>query len=499
MKYFVINVIVVITVLCLPDFSISQNLGKFTGFSDVGNIVVKGETNFSEDSSEYIITASGANIWGTYDEFSFLHKKMFGDIYLAADIRFVGEGKNPNRKAGLMIRQSTDPDSPYADAMLHGDGLISLQYREVKGGDTKEVTYPVYKSGRLIFERTGEQFTLTIQNSDGDLIPVGTISLSMGDTVLTGLAVCSHESEITETAFFSTVNMKQSQNIGGDDRMVESTLEILNIETLERKIVYRVNEHFEAPNWSHDGEYLIYNMDGKLYSIPVKGGKPKLINTGFASSCNNDHGISPDGKQLVISNWTDDKSLIYKLPIEGGEPKLVTQNGSSYWHGWSPDGKTLAYCAERNRQYDVYSISVDGGEETQLTNEPGLDDGPDYSPDGKYIYFNSVRTGVMKIWRMNTDGTEQEQVTFNEEYADWFPHPSPDGKKIVFLSFDKSVEGHPANKNVVLRMIEDGKEPEVAAHLFGGQGTINVPTWSPDSKYFAFVSYRLVAGNNSIN
>jgi Tol biopolymer transport system component len=218
-----------------------------------------------------------------------------------------------------------------------------------------------------------------------------------------------------------------------------------------------------------------------------------LINTGFAVNCNNDHGISPDGKQLVISNHTEDESLIYTLPISGGEPRLVTEKGPSYWHGWSPDGKTLAYCAERNRQYDVYTIPADGGKELQLTDEPGLDDGPDYSADGKYIYFNSVRTGVMKIWRMLTDGSQQVQVTFNEEYADWFPHPSPDGRKIVFLSYDKSVEGHPANKDVVLRLIEDNKEPVVIAWLFGGQGTINVPSWSPDSKYFAFVSFRLVS------
>jgi Tol biopolymer transport system component len=184
--------------------------------------------------------------------------------------------------------------------------------------------------------------------------------------------------------------------------------------------------------------------------------------------------------------------LIYVLPSEGGKPRRVTQLGPSYWHGWSPDGKTLAYCAERGGEYDVYTISVDGGEETRLTTATGLDDGPDYSADGQYIYFNSVRTGKMEIWRMKTDGSEQEQIT-SDEYNNWFPHPSPDGKWIAFLSYEPDVAGHPPNKDVMLRIMPaGGGEIEVLAKLFGGQGTINVPSWSPDSANLAFVSYRLV-------
>ena len=180
------------------------------------------------------------------------------------------------------------------------------------------------------------------------------------------------------------------------------------------------------------------------------------------------------------------------MPVEGGTPKQITELAPSYWHGWSPDGKTLAYCAERNGEFDIYTISVNGGEETRLTTTPGLDDGPDYSPDGKYIYFNSERTGTMQIWKMKTDGSEQVQIT-NDEFNNWFAHPSPDGKWIVFLSYEKDVKGHPPNKDVMLRLmsVETG-EIQVLAKLFGGQGTINVPSWSPDSNQLAFVSYRLV-------
>jgi len=252
-------------------------------------------------------------------------------------------------------------------------------------------------------------------------------------------------------------------------------------------------ERIEAPNWTPDGKSLIFNSQGRLLRIPVTGGKPETIDTGFANRCNNDHGISPDGTMLAISDQSKDgKSRIYTLPIGGGTPKLITESGPSYWHGWSPDGKLLAYCAQRNGEFDVYTIPVAGGEEKRLTTAKGLDDGPEYSPDGKYIYFNSDRTGRMQIWRMLPDGSEQEQLT-SDDLNNWFPHISPDGRLMVFVTFEKDVVGHPQNKDVQLRImtLADGKV-RVLAKLFGGQGTINVPSWSPDSKRLAFVSYQLI-------
>ncbi len=274
--------------------------------------------------------------------------------------------------------------------------------------------------------------------------------------------------------------------------MIESRLEVMTVATLQREVVYTAKAHFEAPNWSRDGKSLLFNQQGKIYALPLDKPQPTLLETGSATRCNNDHGLSPDGKWLAVSHSPQQDSLIFVLPAAGGAPRQVTPKGPSYWHGWSPDGKTLAYCAQRNGEFDVYTIPVVGGEETRLTTAPGLDDGPDYAPDGR-IWFNSVRTGVMKIWRMDPDGKNQTQMTKNEEWADWFPHPSPDGKWVVFVSFDKSVEGHPPNKDVALRLMPAaGGEPKVVARLFGGQGTINVPSWSPDSTRFAFVSYRLL-------
>jgi Tol biopolymer transport system component len=260
-------------------------------------------------------------------------------------------------------------------------------------------------------------------------------------------------------------------------------------------VVYATPGRIEAPNWTRDGQWLLFNREGHILRMPAQGGKPETINTGSATQCNNDHGISFDGTLLAFSDQTegDHESRIYIVPLTGGAPRQITPRGPSYWHGWSPDGKTLAFCGERNGEFDVYTISAAGGEETRLTTAKGLDDGPEYSPDGKYIYFNSVRTGLMQIWRMHPDGSGQEQVT-SDDYNNWFAHISPDGKWMVFLTFDKSVEGHPENKDVLLRLmsLEGDQKVTVLAKLFGGQGTITVPSWSPDSKEVAFVSYALV-------
>ncbi|MDE2163210.1 MAG: TolB family protein [Alphaproteobacteria bacterium] len=280
---------------------------------------------------------------------------------------------------------------------------------------------------------------------------------------------------------------------------VESSLEVFHLATGTREIVCRLRRHFEAPNWSRDGKHFLINSEGLLYRLNRRGGEPVRLDTGPLDALNNDHGLSPDGRLIVVSDKSDPdgKSRIHVLPADGGTPRLVTPEGPSYWHGWSPDGKMLAYVAARggSRDLNIYACAADGGAETRLTAAAGLDDGPDYSPDGRYIYFNSMRSGNMKLWRMHADGSGQEQVTFEDDTRDWFPHPSPDGQWIVFVSFgtDVPVRDHPPNKQVTLRLMPAaGGAPQVIAKLFGGQGTLNVPSWSPDGKRFAFVSYRLL-------
>jgi Tol biopolymer transport system component len=275
------------------------------------------------------------------------------------------------------------------------------------------------------------------------------------------------------------------------------SLEIYDVQTKERKVLCTFPVKIEAANWTPDGKYLIYNSEGKLFRIDIRHPERiEQINSGFAVRCNNDHVLSASGKRIAISHGTkeDGRSRIYILPAGGGTPQLVTPMAPSYLHGWSPDEKCLSYCAQRNENYDVYIIPAEGGEEIRLTDAEGLDDGPEYSPDGKHIWFNSTRTGLMQVWRMKADGAEQTQMTFDEDYNSWFPHVSPDGRQVVFLSYRKSDVApgdHPANKEVVLRLMPSaGGKPVTIVELFGGQGTLNVQSWSPDSRKFAFVSYE---------
>ncbi len=469
-------------------------LGIFEGTTDVGKVSHAGSVAFRPQSQEYVITGGGANMWGNADAFQFAWRRHTGDVGGTVSVRWQKEGGNAHRKAGWMIRQSLDADAPYVDAVIHGDGLTSLQYRKVQGGPTEEMQSPVKGPAAIQLERHGDVFTLSVSPDGQAFQSVRSVSIALKDPVYVGLAVCSHDDAVTETALLSNVEYKPFGQAQMRDLAIESTLEIISAQTGERRVVYRAKRHFEAPNWSPDGRYLLFNGDGRLYTIPVTGGEPTPLDTGVATRCNNDHGFSPDGKWLAISDQHDGPSLIYVLPSTGGTPRLVTPLGPSYWHGWSPDGRTLVYCAERSDNYDVYAIPVEGGPERRLTTAEGLDDGPEYAPDGRYIYFNSERTGLMKIWRMKPDGSQQEQVTSDPDYADWFAHPSPDGRTLLFLSYNKDVKGHPASQDVTLRLISlpDGR-PKILCRLFGGQGTINVPSWSPDSRSAAFVSYRFVA------
>jgi TolB protein len=280
------------------------------------------------------------------------------------------------------------------------------------------------------------------------------------------------------------------------ERDTYSSLETIDIQTKIRTVLHEFDYVIEAPNWTQDGRFLVYNSRGRLYTYELATGASQELESGFAVDCNNDHVLSPDNREIAISHFTyvDATSRIYIIQYAGGGPRLVTENGPSYLHGWSPDGRRLAYCAARGGQYDIYTIAVEGGPETQLTDLPGLDDGPEYSPDGRHIWFNSTRTGLMQVWRMETDGANPTQMV-HEEANCWFPHVSPDGRQVVYIAYGKddvAPVDHPANKNVEIRLVAAaGGESRTIATLFGGQGTMNVNSWSPDSRTIAFVAYRL--------
>lgn len=278
---------------------------------------------------------------------------------------------------------------------------------------------------------------------------------------------------------------------------LESELILLNVNTGKEKVILRERRHFEAPNWSRDGKFLIINHNGLLEKVSVKGEKLGVIDTGFADRCNNDHGLTLDGKWLIVSHndptvtSQGGNSRIFILPASGGVPRLITGNTPSYWHGVSPDNKWVVYCAMRNGEWDVYKSHVITDEEIRLTDADGLDDGPEYSYDGEWIYFNSHRTGRMHIWRMRPDGSEQTQLT-SDEYDNWFPHPGPDNRSIAYIAYMEDQKGgHPFGKDVKIRLldVETLQTRDLTPVFYGGQGSLNVHSWSPDGNSIAFVRY----------
>ena len=475
----------------IPD----SKIGVFESFSDIGSPAIAGEVTYNHVDQTYKIKASGSNIWFGTDSFSFLSKKMNGDFIIQTNISFIGEGHEPHRKTGIMIRSSNASNASMVACTVHGDGLIALQYRSKDGADVEEIKFESTTANVLQLEKRGTTYTMSVAKfgSPYDIKKIENIDL--GDNPEAGLFVCSHNNDNFEEVEFSTTRIF---NTAADDLVqyeeyLGSLLEVMDVETGERTVLANSEGSWQAPNWTPDGKTLIYNASGKLYNFDLASKTYTELFTDFAIQNNNDHVLTFDGTQIGISHHAKEangQSLIYTLPISGGTPKKVTVKSPSYLHGWSPDNKYLIYTAERKGAYNIFKISVDGGKEKQLTKTDGLDDGSEYSPDGKYIYFNSTRTGTMQVWRMNADGKNQTQLTF-DEYNDWFPHVSPDNKWLVFISFPKEVQAdqHPFYERCYIRLMPvEGGEPKVIGYVYGGQGSMNVPSWSPDSKKIAFIS-----------
>lgn len=491
--------------LALQPLLLRAAAGAFEGHGDVGATPEKGSVEFDASASTYRITGGGANMWADVDAFHFVWKRISGDVSITADVEFIGEGKVAHRKAALIVRQSLDAGAAYADVAVHGDGLTSLQYRRTNGAQTEEVRSELKGPKRLRLERRGNQFLMFLGEPGSELISTQAATVAMSDAVYVGLAVCSHDADVLETALFSNVKLEKPERPA-----VRTHISVYDLETKRATKVFSAEQHIEAPNWSGDGEKLLVNSGGNLYWLPLQANtRLEKINLSTPVQVNNDHAISPDGKLLAISGRPPDgrSSQVFTANIDGSNVKLITEKSPSYFHGFSPDGRWLAYTAQREGDYDLFRIPTAGGEEQRLNRMDGLDDGPDYSPDGKWIYTNSIRSGNFDIWRIPADGagpgdSKAEQIT-NDEKEDWFPHPSPDSTWMVMVTFEKGTEGHPANRNVELRMIPMPgdtpkiEKPETIVKLFGGQGTINVNSWAPDSRKFAYVSYELVVPASS--
>jgi WD40 repeat protein len=469
----------------------TEPVGIFTGHQDVGTVLHAGSAEFDAAHNTYAVAGSGENMWFASDNFHYVWKKVSGDVALTAEIALLGTTGDNHRKAALMMRQTLEGDAMAADLAVHGDGLTSLQFRDAAGADMREVQTNVAAPGKVRIEKRGDFIYAFVEGTDGKLHPSGAATrIQFTGEFYIGLGVCAHNKDAVQKAVFSNVRLEQLAPPKGK-LVLLSTLEAVPVAG-DRRVQYVAAAHFEAPNWTPDGKAWIFNQEGKLNRLEVGGAEPTVVPTSPQDHCNNDHGFSPDGQSIAISDMSEPvkRSQIYLVPAKGGTPRLITPNGPSYWHGWSPDGHTLAFAAVRDGKFDIFTIPADGGGETRLTNATGTNDGPEYTRDGRWIYFNSERTGHMQIWRMREDGSDQEQFIFDET-SDWFPHFSPDGQWMTFLAYEKGVTGHPPLKNVEIRLMNlKDKKVRVLATLFGGQGTINVPSWSPDSKKIAYVSYE---------
>jgi TolB protein len=482
-------------------------IGQFDSHTDVGAPAVAGSAGYDVASGDYTVTGGGANIWSTNDQFQFVWKKMSGDFIVRARVEFVGSDGVLDRKIGWMARSSLASDATYVDAVEHGGGLTSLQYRQLAGTNTFQCILPITNADIIQFERRGTNFIFSAAMNGDTFVSTNFADITLPDNLYVGLFVCAHNAAAKQKAIFHDVEIIRpaKPDFVPYHDYIGSVLHILDVQSGRLETVHASAQPFEAPDWTRDGRALIYNISGrsegwgKLVRFDLATRQESVIDTSNEDKNNNDHVLSFDGTMLAISDQSQGhggQSAVFTVPVGGGTPKPVTTAAPSYAHGWSPDGKFLVFTGGRGGKFDIYKIPSGGGEEIRLTDSVGLNDGPEYTPDGKYIYFNSDRTGKMQIWRMRPNGKRQEQVT-HDDFNDWFPHISPDGKWIVFISFPPDIDPatHPYYKECYLRLIPlKGGAPRVIAYLYGGQGTMNVPSWSPDSKKIAFVSNTDMSG-----
>lgn len=519
------NLLTRLIVLAAATFSLhAAELPEPWKHQDIGLAQVGGEKSAivagTAKHADGTFTLQGTmDMWTVADGSHFVWQPVHGDAVLVARVTGMeNPGKVEHAKASICIRESLDGGSRcVTQSTTPGDGT-QFTYRE----KTSEKAVRIFPDaaapkpsvpkgqfpGWLKLVRRGNDFT-GYESADGETWWLtGQITLELKADAVIGITSSSHTKDTLTTSLFDHVKLSKPDSGAGVKQKSNrvSRLATIGIDGSDKRVIYQVNESIEAPNWSPDGKWLVINSKGALLRIPADGSaKPEVIPTGDVTGANNDHVLSPDGKTIYFSA----QSHLFAVPFDGGQPRRISNDQPPerrfkyFLHGVSPDEKTLAYAGVENEsgnpwgRIDLWTIPVAGGPDTRLTNTPAPDDGPEYSADGQWIYFNSELNakvpGHAQCYRMKLDGTGIEQLT-HDERVNWFPHISPDGKWVVYISFPPGTVKHPADKDVILRrMRPDGSEQGDIIAFNGGQGTINVNSWSPDSKRFAFVMYDVVA------
>jgi TolB protein len=478
----------------LPVFSQQSLLGIFDGHEDIGKVKYQSSVVYYEDREEYQIGTAVTDSEDNKEAFNFIWKKLNGDFIMYAEVRLAEKDTTSSIRLGCMIRSSLDKNATNINASVNQKGIATLNFTKTSADSSQESKFLLKDADVIQLEKKDDNYIIRVAKFGEPFITEQVKGVNLGEDVYVGLFMWSENQSTSKKAVCSniriTIPVPAILSVFRTD--IASNLEVLDVETGKRKIIYSDTNSVHAPIWNKDGSTLIYGKQGYLYKLPLSEKVPELINTGTIKNNSNDHVLSFDGKMLALSIPLTGGPLIYTVPVDGGRLKQLNKKGPSYPHGWSPDGKVVLFSASREGEFEIYKVAASGGKEYGITNVPGMDDCPEYSPDGKFIYFISNRTGTMRVWRMKPDGSDAEVVTTGD-FNDWFPHISPDGKWIVFLSYSKdevSASGHPSYRQVYLRLMPiSGGQPKVIAYIYGGQGSINSPCWSPDSKKIAFASY----------
>ncbi|HTV21731.1 MAG TPA: hypothetical protein VMG12_23740, partial [Polyangiaceae bacterium] len=481
----------------------NRALGVFEHHRDVGEPQIPGNAVYDSNGQSYALMGAGVSRSGALDQFHFIGKKLAGDFIVQATLRFVGSGKSPRRKVGIIARETLSSTSRYVAASVQGDTRTALEHRANDAGAASQLELSSFHPTEIQLSRTGNRFTFSAAVF-GENYKSVSHDVALGADVHVGLFICSQEEGVVEQAVFSNVRVvvPAAPDFKPYSDYLGSHLEVMDVATGLRKVLHSEPGSIQAPNWTLDDQLLYNSAEGVMYGYDIATGGIAELNTGACRQNNNDHVLSFDGKMLALSNYVanragERRSVAFVLPVSGSdEPKQITSPdaGHAFLHGWSPDGKKLVFTGGRKGETghyrNLWAVDVETKLETSLTPPGTLDDGPEYTPDGKYIYFNSVRTGTMQIWRMRPDGSEPEQITF-DEYNDWFPHISPDGKWLVYIAFPTDMDPwtHPFYRQCYIRLMPtSGGVPRTIAYIYGGQGSMNTPCWSPDSQRIAFVS-----------